>query len=144
MYGGDRPLPGKILFLRSDLSFDAVTRTRQWYQYGATADLVRSLREPSNKPEWADIEVFLHARLIRPLSSLALLGLSLPLVLGGQGRNMFINLGLSLATSGLFYAAAFMSQYFGSIGAINPELSAWAPLIGFGTLAVARWDTIRT
>lgn len=140
----DRPLPGKIYFLKSDLTFEAVTRTRQWYQYAGTADLIRSLREPYNKPEWSDIEVFLHSRLIRPLASLALLGLSLPLVLGGQGRNMFINLGLSLATSGLFYAVAFMSQYFGSIGAIGPELSAWAPLIGFGTLAVARWDTIRT
>ena len=57
---------------------------------------------------------------------------------------MFINLGLSLATSGLFYATTFMSGYFGSNGAITPELSAWAPLIAFGTFAVARWDTIRT
>ncbi len=144
--GADVPLqlPGEVYFLRSDLSFEAVTRTRQWYQYAATPDLVRSLREPSNKPEWTDIEVFLHTRLVRPLASLALLGLSLPLVLGGQGRNMFINLGFSLATSGAFYAFSFMSQYFGASGAISTPLSAWIPLFGFGTLAVARWDTIRT
>jgi lipopolysaccharide export system permease protein len=37
-----------------------------------------------------------------------------------------------------------MSQYFGSNGAITPELAAWVPMIGFGTIAVARWDTIRT
>lgn len=138
------PLSGESYFLNSDLSFDAVTRTRQWYQFAGTADLIGALRESSNKPEWTDIEVFVHARLVRPLASLALLGLSLPLVLGGQGRNMFINLGLSLATSGLFYAASFMAQYFGSSGAISTPLSAWIPLIGFGTLAVARWDTIRT
>jgi lipopolysaccharide export system permease protein len=137
-------LPGEIHFLKSDLSFEAVTRTRQWYQYATTFDLILSLRESCNRSDWNDIEVFLHARLLRPLASLALLGLSLPLVLGGQGRNMFINLGMSLATSGGFYAVAFMSQYFGSNGAITPELSAWVPLIGFGTIAVARWDTIRT
>jgi lipopolysaccharide export system permease protein len=141
-------MPGAVMgesyFLRSDLAFDSLTRSRQWYRFAGTPDLLRSLRESSNKPEWSDIEVFLHSRLIRPLASLALLGLSLPLVLGGQGRNMFINLGLSLATSGLFYAASFMSQYFGTSGAVSPSLSAWIPLIGFGTLAVARWDTIRT
>ena len=137
-------LTGETFFLNSDLSFEAMTRTRQWYQFAGTVDLIGALREASNKPEWTDIEVFVHARLVRPLASLALLGLSLPLVLGGQGRNMFINLGFSLATSGLFYAASFMAQYFGSSGAISTPLSAWIPLIGFGTLAVARWDTIRT
>ncbi len=145
--GQDSP-PGTVMgdayFLRSDLSFDSLTRSRQWYQFAGTSDLLHSLREPSNKPEWTDIEVFLHARMVRPLASLALLGLTLPLVLGGQGRNMFINLGLSLATSGLFYAVSFMAQYCGSSGAIPTTLSAWIPLIGFGTIAVARWDMIRT
>lgn len=138
------PIPGAAFFLRSDLSFESMTRSRQWYQFAGTGDLVRALREPSNKPEWTDIEVFVHARLVRPLASLALLGLSLPLVLGGQGRNMFINLGLSLATSGAFYAVSFMAQFFGASGAITTAQSAWIPLIGFGTLAVARWDMIRT
>jgi lipopolysaccharide export system permease protein len=138
------PLPGEIYFLNTDLTFEAVTRNRQWYQFANTYDLILALREPYNKPEWTDIEVFLHTRMIRPLASLALLALSLPLVLGGQGRNMFVNLGMSLATSGVFYAVSFMSQYFGTSSAISPELAAWIPLIGFGTLAVARWDTIRT
>jgi lipopolysaccharide export system permease protein len=138
------PLPGDIYFLKSDLTFNAVTRDHQWYQFATTLDLIRALREPYNRPEWNDIEVFLHTRMIRPLAGIALLGLSLPLVLGGQGRNTFINLGMSLATSGVFYAVSFMSQYFGSMGAISPSLAAWAPLIGFSTIAVARWDTIRT
>ena len=138
------PLPGPIYFLRSDLTFDAVTRTHDWYQFAATPDLIRALRENFNKPEWNDIEVFLHARIMRPLAALALLGVSLPLVLGGQNRNMFINLGMSLATSGIFYAITFMAQYLASNGAFTPTLAAWIPLFGFGTLAVARWDTIRT
>jgi len=138
------PLPGELYFLKTDLTFGAVTRKHDWYQFANTSDLILALREPYNKPEWTDIEVFLHTRMIRPLSGLALLALSLPFVLGGQGRNMFINLGFSLATSGVFYAVSFMSQYFGSSGAVSPALAAWIPLIGFGTLAVARWDAIRT
>jgi lipopolysaccharide export system permease protein len=138
------PLAGATYFLSSDLTFESVTRNRQWYQFATTTDLVRSLRDPTNKADMTDIEVALHSRLLRPLASLTLLGLSLPLVLGGQARNMFINLGLSLLASGCFYAVAFMSQYFGSSGAISPELAAWAPVIAFGTIAIARWDTIRT
>ena len=81
---------------------------------------------------------------LRPLLSLNLMLLSLPLVLGGYGRNMFINLGLSLGVSAQFCAACFLSQYLGDHEVLSPELSAWAPLIGFGTVAVARWGTIRT
>jgi lipopolysaccharide export system permease protein len=76
--------------------------------------------------------------------NLTLLLLSLPLVLRGYGGNMFVNLGLSLGTSALFYGINFMCQYLGNNGHISPELSAWAPLIGFGSLAAARWGNIRT
>jgi len=131
-------------FLKTDLTFATMIRSRHWYQFAPTIDLIRALSDPTNLGERADIQVFLHARLIRPLLGFTLMILSLPLVLGGMGRNMFVNLGLSLGTSGVFYSANFMSQYLGSHDVLTPELAAWAPLIGFGTIAVARWDTIRT
>ncbi len=137
--------PGTVAyFLKSDLTFSSVTRSRQWYHFAPTIDLIRGLSDPSNLSERSDIRVFLHSRLIRPLLSFNLMILSLPLVLGGTGRNMFVNLGMSLATSGVFYSANFMSQYLGGHDVLSPELAAWAPLIFFGTVAVARWDTIRT
>ena len=132
------------LFLKTDLTFGTMTRSRRWYQFATTPDLIRSLSSPTNLGDRGDIEVFLHGRLIHPLLGLNLMLLSLPLVLGGSGRNMFINLGMSLGTSGLFYSANFMSQYLGSHGVLSPELAAWAPLIGFGTIASARWGSIRT
>lgn len=148
---GYPPASGKVAdfgppthFLKSDLSFVALTRTRQWYQFATTVDLIEALADPSNAPEKLDISVFLHGRLIRPLASFTLMLLSLPLVLGGSGRNMFINLGLALLTSGIFYAGNFLAQYLGSNAVFSPELAAWAPLIVFGTFVVARWDTIRT
>ena len=104
----------------------AVTRDRQWFRYAATPELIRALGDPANEPEKLDIAVFLHGRILRPLLGLTLLFLGLPLVLGGEGRNMFINLGLSLGASAVFYAACFVSQYLGA----NGVLSAGARRLG--------------
>ena len=137
--------PGmKVYFLKTDLTFTASTRKQDWFHYAPTLELVQAIADPSNLGDRAEMEIFLHSRLIRPLLSFTLMLLSLPLVLGGAGRNMFVNLGMSLGTSGLFYAANFMSQYLGSHEVYSPEMAAWAPLIVFGSIAVARWDTIRT
>ncbi len=133
-----------VYFLKTPLTFSSMTRSRQWYRFAPTVDLIRGLSDPSNLPERDDIQVFLHSRMIRPLLAFNLMLLSLPMVLGGAGRNMFVNLGMSLGTSGIFYAAGYMAQYLGGHAVLSPELAAWAPLIVFGTIAVARWDTIRT
>ena len=133
-----------VYFLKTNLTFTTMIRSRNWYQFAPTIELIRGLSDPTNYGERADIQVFLHSRLLRPLMGFNLMLLSLPLVLGGTGRNMFVNLGMSLGTSGLFYSVNFMSQYLGAHDVLAPELAAWAPLIVFGTVAVARWDTIRT
>ena len=138
------PAVGKSYFLRTNVSFEALTRNRNWYQYATTIELIRGLFDPINEPERLEMEVFLHGRLLRPVLSLALLMLSLPIVLGSDGRNMFINLGLSLATSALFYGLLFVTGFLGRNGVLTPELAAWLPLFVFGTVAVARWDRIRT
>lgn len=143
--GEKTTLAGDTYFLRSSLDFASVARSRDWYHYATTPEIIQSLSDPSNdKAEKVSLAVFLHARLLRPLQSLSLMMLSLPLVLGGFGRNMFVNLGLSLGTSALFYGVCFLSNYLGDHSVLNPELAAWAPLIGFGSIAVARWGSIRT
>ena len=84
---------------------------------------------------WATSRSSCTRRIIRPLLGFNLMLLSLPLVLGGTGRNMFVNLGMSLGTSGMFYSVNFISQYLGGHEVYSPEMAAWAPLILFGTLA---------
>jgi lipopolysaccharide export system permease protein len=135
---------GEAFFLRTNVSFAIATRSLQWYMFASTPDLIRTINEPIGRTEKTEISVYLHARVLRPFAAYTLLLLSLPLVLGGDTRNMFINLGLSLATSGIFYAVAFMVQYLGTNRVLSPELAAWIPLFGFGTIAVSRWDRIRT
>ncbi len=103
------------------------------------------MTDPSTEgTEARDVAIFIHVRLMRPVLSMALLFMSLPLVLGGYGRNMFINLGFALGNSALFYGTLIFTQYLGSFEIIPPPMTAWAPLMGFGAIATLRWGQIRT
>jgi lipopolysaccharide export system permease protein len=128
-------------FLRSTLTFQAVTRKPNWYQFATTLDLLRGLTDPSTEgSERTNVANFVHLRLLRPILGLNLLFMSLPLVLSGYGRNTFISLGLALGNSAVFYGALIACQYI----ILSPTLAAWVPLFGFGMLAVVRWGRIRT
>ncbi len=131
-------------FLRTNLNFEALTQSRQWYQFADSADLVRALGDRTFEAERQEIAVYFHLRNLRPLLSLALLGLSLPLVLGGYARNTFLNLGFAMGTSAIFYTLLFICQWLGNNRVFSPELAAWIPLLVFGTIASGRWDRIRT
>jgi len=138
-------LDGRTFFLKTDVTFRAITRDpRQWFRYASTIDLIRALADSTNAPEKNEIAVFLHTRMVRPFLGMTLLFLSLPLILSGSSQNMFINLGLSIGTSAVFYGSIYVFQYFGSNGLLSPSLSAWVPVILFGTIASARWDRIRS
>ncbi len=133
-------------FLKTSLNFQAMTRKTNWYQFAMTPQLLQGLTDPGTQEgsERTDVAMFVHVRLLRPFLSMNLLFMSLPLVLGGYGRNTFINLGFALGNSALFYGGLILCQYLGSFRLLPAELAAWAPLIVFGTIAALRWDEIRT
>jgi lipopolysaccharide export system permease protein len=136
---------GEVYFLQSSATFYTLIRKpSEWYQFAATPELIAALNDPSNEHEKKDIAIFLHQRNLRPGLAFALMALSMPLVLGGFSRNTYLNLGFSVATSAAFYASLFACQYLAGHGVFPAEMSAWIPMIGFGTLAVARWDKIKT
>ena len=133
-------------FLKSSLTFLAMTRRANWQNFATTSDLLESLSDPATGEgsEAIEVAIFVHTRLLRPILSLSLLFMSLPLVLGGYGRNMFINLGFALGNSALFYGALLFTQYLGSFLIIPPAMTVWAPLMVFGVIASLRWGQIRT
>jgi lipopolysaccharide export system permease protein len=132
-------------FLKSSLTFQAMTRKTDWYKFATTPDLIEGLSDPSTEgSERSDVAMFVHGRILRPFLGINLLFMSLPLVLGGYGRNAFINLGFALANSAMFYGAIIFCQYLGTFGIFSPPMSAWAPLFVFGAIATVRWGQIRT
>jgi lipopolysaccharide export LptBFGC system permease protein LptF len=133
-------------FLKTSLTFQAMTRKTNWYQFAMTRDLLQGLTDPSTGEgsERNDVAMFVHVRILRPILGMNLLFMSLPLVLGGFGRNTFINLGLALGNSALFYGGILFCQYLGGFKIVSPPLAAWLPLIVFGTIATLRWDQIRS
>jgi lipopolysaccharide export system permease protein len=132
-------------FLKSSLTFQAMTRKPTWYQFAPSLELIQGLTDPSTEgSERLDIATFVHIRMMRPFLGINLLFMSLPLVLGGYGRNTFINLGFALGNSAMFYGAIIFCQYLASFEILSPELAAWSPLMLFGTIAAVRWGQIRT
>ena len=133
-------------FLKSSVTFQAMTRKANWQNFAKTSELLESLSDPSTGTgsEAIEVAIFLHSRLLRPFLSLSLLFMSLPLVLGGYGRNMFINLGFALGNSAIFYGALLFTQYLGGFTIISPPMTVWAPLMVFGFIASLRWGQIRT
>ena len=98
-------------FLKSDLTFQAMTRKQTWYNFANTRDLLQALTNTWTAPsERINVAVSVHTRLLRPFLAINLLCMSLPLVLGGFGRNTFINLGFALGNSGIFYGAIFFAR----------------------------------
>jgi len=133
-------------FLRSSLSFQAMTRKPNWYLLATTYDLLQGLTDPSTTEgsERLDVAMFAHVRLLRPVMGFTLLLMSLPLVLSGYGRNSFISLALALGNSAMFYGANILCGYLGGFGYLSPPLVAWAPFFVFAVLAKIRWERIRT
>jgi lipopolysaccharide export system permease protein len=132
-------------FLKSSLTFQAVTRKPDWFKYANTLELIESLTDPSTRgSERTTVALFLHQRIVRPFLGFNLLFMSLPLVLGGYGRNSFVNLGFALGNSAIFYGAIICCGYLGGFEKVSPPLAAWLPLFVFGTIASLRWGQIRT
>ena len=117
-------------FLKSSLTFQAMTRKPDWYKFATTRDLIEGLSDPSTEgTERIEVATFVHGRILRPFLGLNLLFMSLPLVLGGYGRNAFINLGFALGNSALFYGAILfcsLSRQFRRPVAADVRLGALA------------------
>lgn len=143
--GDEAKTAGDAVFVRTSATFDMMIRKTGWFQYGSMADLFRGLVDPAtDRYDRADIEILIHSRVLRPVLSLTLMFMTLPLVLGGYGRNMFVNLGLAMGNSALFYGGNIVCLHLGSADILAPALAAWLPVFIFGVLATHRWGQIRT
>jgi lipopolysaccharide export system permease protein len=129
--------------IESDVTLDQLSRSKRWYEFVSTAQLVEELQNP-RAIRRSEMEVLLHTRLTRPFLNITLLFLGLPVVLSGENRKMVWNIGISLAVSASLHAMTFISQSLGHHEQLPAALAAWLPLLLFGSAAVAINDLITT
>ena len=127
----------------SDVDFDQLTAGGNNKQLCSTIQLIQGLRNPSLNYQ-SDVEVEIHARLVRPLLDMTLLFLGLPLILSRESRSIFIAMGICMGITVAFWIVVLAAQFMGSLslGPITPPLAAWLPLMIFVPLAVGLSDPL--
>ena len=130
-------------FLKTDVSFDTVTRRASWYIFAPTSQLWAMLNDTDGTRQ-SGVAVLFHSRLVRPLVGLTMLVLGLAIVLRDQNRHVFISAGACLVVSALFYIAVLACKYAGDHDFLPAPLAAWLPIMIAGPLAVSLFDAIHT
>jgi lipopolysaccharide export system permease protein len=134
---------GKYFLHTRQVTFDTVTRPRNWFVCASTLQLFHELNR-SDSTRLASMAVLFHMRLTRPILGLLLVFMGLSVILRDQNRNVFISTALCLLLCAVFFAACFACKYLGDSEFLSPALAAWLPVLSFGPLAVVLFDAIHT
>jgi lipopolysaccharide export system permease protein len=134
--------PGRYFF-KTDVDFQNAIRSRNWFVYLTTWQLLQEMERPGNLQQ-ASLAVVFHQRLTRPILGILLVFMGLGTILRDQTRNIFISAGLCLVLCGVFFGACLTCNYLGNNEFISPALSAWLPVLGFGPLAFVMFDAVHT
>jgi lipopolysaccharide export system permease protein len=101
------------------------------------------LRLIGRYPQKFDLQMQLHTRSTRPLSSLVLLLLGLPFVMRPGQKTIAAGLGIALCTCAVYSGVDFLCQQIGNRGdLIAPIQAAWLAPSLFGAIGLARLDRI--
>jgi lipopolysaccharide export system permease protein len=134
--------PGRYFF-RTDVDFDNAIRSKNWYVYMTTWQLLEEMNRPGNLQQ-AGLAVVFHQRLTRPILGILLVFMGLGTILRDQTRNIFISAGMCLGLCALFFGAILTCQFLGTNEYLTPALAAWLPVLGFGPLAFVMFDAVHT
>src|SRR5262245_46480958 len=94
-------------FLRTEVDFDAVTRSKNWMIFQPIWVLMRDMDKTASKTLLANMAVVIHVRLTRPFLGMILVLLGLSVILRDHNRSVFISAGLCLVLCGLFFFSCF-------------------------------------
>jgi lipopolysaccharide export system permease protein len=130
-------------FLHTDVDFDTSIRSKNWYIYMTTWQLIDEMNRPGNSQQ-ASLAVVFHQRLTRPVLGMILVFMGLGVILRDQTRNIFISAGMCLVLCATFFGSILTCQYLGNNEHITPALAAWLPVLGFGPLAFVMFDAVHT
>lgn len=126
-----------------DVDYDMMSRGAGWYLYAPLGKLTELLSR--NEPRrQARVAVLFHTRITRPVTGALLVLLGLAVVLQNPNRHVFISTGLCLVFALWFYLSILGAKYVGDQGYVAPPLAAWLPVLLFGPITVAAFDSIHT
>jgi lipopolysaccharide export system permease protein len=134
---------GKYFLHTQEVDFDRLTRSRTWYVFASTYQLLAELNRPDST-RLASMAVLFHSRITRPLLGFLLVLMGLSVILRDQNRNVFISAGLCLVICALFFAAGIASKNLGDSEYLTPIMAAWLPVLLFGPLGFVLFDAIQT
>lgn len=137
-------VPGKY-FLKTDLTFSHVTRSRNWFTFVDTYSLLDELNKGGvNSTRLANLATIFHMRLTRPILGLLLVFMGLSIILRNHQRNLYISAGLCVLLCLLFFASSFVCRWLGDSEVLYPALAAWLPVFVFGPLSFVMFDAVHT
>jgi lipopolysaccharide export system permease protein len=135
--------PGKFFLRTEQVDFDTLSRTRNWYQYASTLELLDELQKP-DAARLAATAMQMHLHFTVPLFTGLMVLMGLSLLLRSQQRNVFLNAGICIVAAVLFLGVCQLSRYLGEQEYLSPALAAWLPVLIFGPAALAMFDAIHT
>jgi lipopolysaccharide export system permease protein len=134
---------GKYFLHTQEVDFDRLTRSRTWFVFASTYQLLMELNRPEST-RLASMAVLFHARITRPILGFLLVLMGLSVILRDQNRNVFISAGLCLGICALFFAAGIASKNLGDSEYLSPIMAAWLPVLLFGPVGFVLFDAIQT
>lgn len=139
---GDHP---DELFILSDVTFDRMYQSDRNYEYLSTRELVRRIHSPS----YSSLSVttqsqYLHTRFTKPLMNIVVVLIGIPFVLRKESTSLITNLGVCAGIMGLVFGVTELFSYLGRANVIRADLSAWGPIILWGTARAWLRDWVRT
>lgn len=95
-------------------------------------------------PDNAGVVVRHHQQITLPLSTLILLGLTLPACVAFGRHSALRGMLVALGLGALYFAASQLLADVAGTGALNPVVLAWLPTVVFGSLALSLFAGMRS
>jgi lipopolysaccharide export system permease protein len=136
---------GTYFLYTTRVNFDRLTQDKvKWFYQRSTWDLFQELLKEDDSNQLANIAVFFHTRLTRPLLGMILVIMGLGTILRNQNRHVFISAGFCLVLCAVFYGVGLGARYLGDHEILSPVQAAWLPVFLFGPVAFVLFDAIHT
>lgn len=129
-----------------DLSFtpqDVLTAIKGYelpleLSFSQISDLAR--RDPDN----TEYQTLLQYNLTFPLANVMLMLVALPLMMGRERGRQQVGLAAGCGLCVTFFFVDFVSRALGMDGSLSPVVSSWLPVLLFGSLGIAMFESMRS